>query len=618
MDRSTRGLRFRYGVLSATCVALVWTSLSCSNEGGANPEPQRVDSSVHDAAADASPGLDAAADQDAAHDDRDAGPVVPVDSGRDIDPAGPNDDVDFDGLTTEQERMLGTDPRYIDTDLDTIGDGDEVGPDPAAPADGDGDGIINALENAAFDADRDETPDTQDVADRWQLVAVRFVPAVIANDGIDPTRVEVTLANTRGVEAVQIGMFNELYVEGWAPDAISVDGVELGRSMIALFDDGTHGDTSAGDGVYSRGRITTAMPIRVEGPSRGNERCRILFNALSVTDSDGEAEHVLGRTDGVAPSAVPAFGFWLLVVRADLLQAPQPVDHASQKTDHLLNLVHPTLALRSRHHQGLTSPVLDRLGRDVDFVYVFMDTQTFSPLQGKYLPMSNDVLGIGKPLASVSSTSGSAGRLRGLISVKFGLDAPLLHETMHAFGVYLEPEFGFGGDGHWGLAGTYGVLGGFAPATLVDHGDGTFTVDRFSTGGNDWLTTPLSAIELYLAGLVPASDVEPIPTLRNAILIDGTETTMTLAAERVDVTIDEIVASAGPRKPAAGGAPTSFDAVFAVYSERFLTAAEMLLFDQQARAFGSATTEHGMSFEEATGGRARMNTAVGDLPAAGP
>ncbi|MBN2800299.1 MAG: hypothetical protein JXX28_14255 [Deltaproteobacteria bacterium] len=56
------------------------------------------------------------------------------------------EDTDGDGLTTEQERQLGTDYANWDTDGDQISDGYEVGSDLANPTDTDGDGAIDALD----------------------------------------------------------------------------------------------------------------------------------------------------------------------------------------------------------------------------------------------------------------------------------------------------------------------------------------------------------------------------------------------------------------------------------------------------------------------------------------
>lgn len=62
-------------------------------------------------------------------------------------------DSDGDGLTDDEERLLGTDPFRTDSDGDGISDGDEVrlGLDPLR-ADTDGDGIIDGLDKYPLDA----------------------------------------------------------------------------------------------------------------------------------------------------------------------------------------------------------------------------------------------------------------------------------------------------------------------------------------------------------------------------------------------------------------------------------------------------------------------------------
>ncbi len=73
-------------------------------------------------------------------------------------------DSDGDGLTNAREAELGTDPNNPDTDGDGANDGAEVGTDPAAPLDSDGDGIIDALDSAIVDTDGDGVMDQQDPA----------------------------------------------------------------------------------------------------------------------------------------------------------------------------------------------------------------------------------------------------------------------------------------------------------------------------------------------------------------------------------------------------------------------------------------------------------------------
>ena len=71
-------------------------------------------------------------------------------------------DTDLDGLFDGPEANLGTDPNNPDTDEDGINDGTEVGPDVANPLDGDGDGIIDALDSNILDSDNDGVVDQLD------------------------------------------------------------------------------------------------------------------------------------------------------------------------------------------------------------------------------------------------------------------------------------------------------------------------------------------------------------------------------------------------------------------------------------------------------------------------
>ncbi len=71
-------------------------------------------------------------------------------------------DDDGDGLLGGIEAALGTDPNNADTDGDGIDDGTEVGPDTANPLDGDGDGIIDALDSLILDTDGDGIVDQDD------------------------------------------------------------------------------------------------------------------------------------------------------------------------------------------------------------------------------------------------------------------------------------------------------------------------------------------------------------------------------------------------------------------------------------------------------------------------
>jgi hypothetical protein len=543
----------------------------------------------------------------------------------------PDEDADGDGLDNGTELELGTDPRYRDTDLDGLADDAEVGADSSAALDADDDGVIDALEHPRFDNDRDDATDDTDAADGVQVVYGRFMPAVLANDGRDAVRFELKLSGE--VERASIGMSPTYYRAEWAPDELAIDGEALDDEAIELFDDGTHGDVIAGDQVYTRGGITTEMAIRGELERFNGQRCRVLFNELSLTTSNGPETVPLGTTDGVMPRLIPDFGFWLPVLDAALAPAPQAIASVGQRASHVLNVVDAELAVtltRFLMEYGSDEPATIAERRDLsyafsarafgpfdadaDFVYMFASHAVYSPIAGFYFGLANDVGGIGRAIQAIAPQSGSAGRLRGVLSFGLAIDFPLNHEVMHSWGVELEPLLGTG-EGHWGTAGTFGVLGGFDPASLVDQGGGTFLVDHFSEAGNDWNTTRFSPIELYLMGLIPPADVAPIPVLADIEVLANDADGLELRATRTTVTIDDIVATHGARTPASADARKDFAALFVIFSDRDLSAAELGLINHIAAAYEEPSVAYGISFADATGGRGTMTT---ELPAVAP
>jgi hypothetical protein len=76
------------------------------------------------------------------------------------------------------------------------------------------------------------------------------------------------------------------------------------------------------------------------------------------------------------------------------------------------------------------------------------------------------------------------------------------------------------------------------------------------------------------------------------------------------VLIQDIIDLQGERVPAFGAAQTEFRGTFAVFSSRPLTDTELTFLDHQAAAFGAQQLDGGISFYEATGGRATMVTAL--------
>jgi hypothetical protein len=145
---------------------------------------------------------------------------------------------------------------------------------------------------------------------------------------------------------------------------------------------------------------------------------------------------------------------------------------------------------------------------------------------GFSIQVSNNVDGLGAPIWSSTSCYGSEGRLRGIITIP-DIDSlwkehesplvntaygPLIHEVLHLWGGgdLLPTIEDFNGaiiGGHWGVSSANGVLGGFDLEALSIVEDGIYRTNFFFATGNPNLDLFLSPLELYMMGVLPASEV---------------------------------------------------------------------------------------------------------------
>jgi hypothetical protein len=146
------------------------------------------------------------------------------------------------------------------------------------------------------------------------------------------------------------------------------------------------------------------------------------------------------------------------------------------------------------------------------------------------------------------------------------------------------------------------IMGG---SNWQDNGDGTYTLlDRGSMVPADGF----SYLELYLIGLLPASEVPPF------FLLEGTERVgadddgrpIFTAANRIDITIDDIIAHNGPRVPAFEDSQRGFTtAVVAVVLPGQQPSPELL---EQADAIRRGWVNY---WSRVTGGVGTMDTSLG-------
>ena len=203
------------------------------------------------------------------------------------------------------------------------------------------------------------------------------------------------------------------------------------------------------------------------------------------------------------------------------------------------------------------------------------------------------------------------------------------HELVHRWAVHLRfrnPRTGRietltsddGCDCHWSdylhAPVTYPVWAGFstrpyAESSLMggflwrDNGDGTFT---HAAERGIW-PVGLSALDLYVMGMIPASEVPDTFLLTNVEHIGYWPTTV--RATKVPVRIEDVVAAMGPRAPAADAAQREFKlGIYLLHEDDRAPRADLL---RRARGIVPAVSEY---FERATDGRMRVVPTAGPAP----
>ncbi len=221
---------------------------------------------------------------------------------------------------------------------------------------------------------------------------------------------------------------------------------------------------------------------------------------------------------------------------------------------------------------------LYRLHKDeYDFLVLFSNFPYQLPatdIEGFYIPVKNDTQGIGVEPFDNTSFFGSNGTLQGIVEMgnigsyvtdpldpKFEETLYVLnHELLHRWGAYVKFKDSAGNlstallgreNSHWSyLLNSYGsvMLGN----QWQDNGNGTFT----SIAAQKYY----SPLDLYLMGFIDKSKVPPMLLIDNPFIDPAKlpQVGATIAGTSRYVTIDDIIAAAGPRVPAASTSQKSF------------------------------------------------------------
>jgi len=292
------------------------------------------------------------------------------------------------------------------------------------------------------------------------------------------------------------------------------------------------------------------------------------------------------------------------------------------------NALFPDGSLNFTARESISQQFYGTHGDNYDFLYLFTNFDFAlreKEALGEHWGVKNVVQGIGIPLNDATSLFGSKGRLQGLIdlgniervvsdptSSLFGRTlAVIAHETAHQWGSYLSyiDETGarsralIGQDNaHWSflLDSNASVMYG---AAWQDNKNGTFTaidiMERYSP------------LDLYLMGFLSPSEVPPFILIQNPA-IDPTQLPqkdITIAGIPITITIDQVIASEGPRVPGASSSQKEFRGAFVL-----LTANGVEPTPQQIQAVDTIRQQWAKEFFLMTKGKAIIETTLVEIP----
>ena len=397
-------------------------------------------------------------------------------------------------------------------------------------------------------------------------------------------------------------------------DALTSNGVPV--TLVDLYDDGTHGDQTAGDHVFTRDGLALTSMTRTLGATV------LRSTALTLVHSGGARQPVVADLALVLHYISPT-------VPIPPVWSPAP---DVRRTTHAVGLVRPLggafpahtvdLAAASRRYHEIFAD-------DREFLVFALPYNTAGAPGGSFGLVKNSVTGLGLPIVDASASYGSAGVLEGLLRIHWGntrFSGTLNHEVLHRFAAYLSPSLDLASvpgnnfnPQHWGAIErpSTGFATPVAYSGMFDH-----VAARTGGGFEGWLDGNVvdpfyNDLELYLMGLVGPQEVaSPIqvlddPSYQRDEVRGDTRYSLYSSAGIRSVTMADVIAANGLRQPGPVEAPRAFRAALVVPYDRPLTDVELAYHDLAMREWekpSSAVLDS--TFLMATGGRATMTTAI--------
>ncbi len=417
----------------------------------------------------------------------------------------------------------------------------------------------------------------------------RFTPPVVPEGFAGPVKFEATVT------------------ESPASVAFEYNGVDR-----PMYDNGTNGDLVAGDGTWTIEFTTQEILSR-------NTAGRVYRPIVGYCKPAGG-----GRFNIIGEVWTPAVG--LVPIRQ--------LDATTQETDYLINIqiTRPQLLGFTNTTARTWAQRLYAFKQDrYDFINFVLVTGTRG--NRNHFTVRNDVQGVGISIHNNSAQFGSAGRLKGcsvfpMPSMYDGGGQAYNHETGHQWICFLSGT-PLGGTAHFAKGSAAVNVMGFSVTAGVG-GNYTYTFTPNGSGG--YLVGPdaplvrarFNDLELYLAGLIPPTEVGPHFALvnQNQNIVAG----QTLQANEVTpVTVNDIIAAKGARVPNSMNSQKTFRSATVVLSDTLLDPYSLSLYDWFTRrsegrealaASDGLATMTSYPWYQATGGRSVMFSKMEDeIPA---
>ncbi len=431
------------------------------------------------------------------------------------------------------------------------------------------------------------------------LRSIQVSPFAVWADELPSVTITVTAqASTAAGVRLELGYFDGL------------PGGSGNHIRRAMFDDGTHGDVRANDGIWT---LTFAPGLAVPPSLRlYDQQIDAIPFSIAALDAGG-AE--------VAPGN--AFDARIELAVLDRILAGQfptrSLAAGITATEYMVNVVAPDFD--AQRLAGITERLYGALGADpFDFIALFHSRATGDGIP-RSLGVRNDVEGINLGQYDHSAAYGSAGRLQQLVfQNSHTLGVEVNHEFGHRWGAFLnDPALnlslhtGF----HWGPSNHVGQMGN--GPHLTPTSEGRYLVEN-ANGSETFVANAFSPLELYLMGLASPAEVAALRFVTDPAVPVRFGETLPASSTRM-VSIDDIVATYGERVPSASTAQNAFTAAFVVVSDVSLSESERALTSAIAR-YAAGTSSGGSrggglftvldppSFGAATGFRATLETRI--------